>query len=139
MAHYFLPKPDIVNSFVIDPALASAAGGGGDAAGDRAIQDFASFYTLNSTIIQHPKYNTLRAAYAYYNVAKTVSFHDLMYNNLIAAQALAYDVFNCLELMENGSIVKDLKFGPGDGFLRYYLYNYKLPAIEGDKLGLVLM
>ena len=142
VAHYFLPKTDIVNSYVIDPQIASAAGSGEPPASSE-IKDFASFYTLNSTIIRHPKHNILRAAYAYYNVANTVSFHDLMYNNLIAAYNLQYDVFNCLELMENGGVVKDLKFGMGDGFLRYYMFNWRFAEkaghIRGDQLGLVLM
>ena len=66
-----------------------------------------------------------------------------MYNNLIAAYNLQYDVFNCLELMENGGVVKDLKFGMGDGFLRYYMFNWRFAEkaghIRGDQLGLVLM
>jgi glycylpeptide N-tetradecanoyltransferase len=28
------------------------------------------------------------------------------------------DVFNCLDLMENSSFIKELKFGPGDGKLQ---------------------
>ncbi|OLQ11509.1 Glycylpeptide N-tetradecanoyltransferase 1 [Symbiodinium microadriaticum] len=50
-----------------------------------------------------------------------------------------FDVFNALDIMDNESFLKDLKFGIGDGYLRpgtcrqYYLYNWKCPKIEPRK------
>ena len=49
------------------------------------------------------------------------------------------DVFNALDLMENLPMFKELKFGPGDGNLQYYLYNWKCPTMKHDRLGLVLL
>jgi len=49
------------------------------------------------------------------------------------------DVFNALDLMENGTFLKDLKFGIGDGNLQYYLFNYKCPNLEPSDIGLVLL
>jgi glycylpeptide N-tetradecanoyltransferase len=49
------------------------------------------------------------------------------------------DVFNALDLMENGAHFSDLKFGIGDGHLQYYLYNYKCPKLAPDEVGLVLL
>ena len=40
--------------------------------------------------------------------------------------------------MENASFLEDLKFGIGDGKLRYYLYNWDVPTIAPGDLGLVL-
>ena len=49
------------------------------------------------------------------------------------------DVFNALDIMENDpSLLKDLKFGPGDGHLQYYLYNWQCPEVEPREVGLVL-
>ena len=53
------------------------------------------------------------------------------------AQA-GYDVFNALELLQNGSVFSTLNFAPGDGNLNYYLYNYALKEFPGSKNGLVL-
>ena len=64
---------------------------------------------------------------------------DLMNNSLILAKKNGADVFNCLDLMENNKVFKKLKFGPGDGMLQYYLYNWKAPHIQCPKVGLVLL
>ena len=45
---------------------------------------------------------------------------------LILARDLKYDVFNCLDLMENQKFLENLKFGVGDGHLHYYLYNWRI-------------
>ncbi len=50
-----------------------------------------------------------------------------------------HDVFNALNLMENGTFMQPLLFGPGDGHLQYYLYNYRLPPCEPQGIGLVLL
>ena len=50
------------------------------------------------------------------------------------------DVFNALDLMENApALLKELKFGPGDGHLQYYLYNWQCPELEAADVGLVLL
>lgn len=45
-----------------------------------------------------------------------------------------FDVFNALDLMENTVFLEKLKFGIGDGNLQYYLYNWKCPPMEPDKV-----
>lgn len=103
------------------------------------VTDFCSFYHLPSTIIGHEKYNSLNAAYSYYNVPTTVSMVDLFSDLLVMAKQQDVDVFNCLDLMENSQILADLKFGAGDGNLQYYLYNWKCPEIQPAETGLVLL
>ena len=68
-----------------------------------------------------------------------MSVVDLMHNSLILARDNGADVFNCLRLMENHNIFEELKFGPGDGMLQYYLYNWRCPEIKDDDIGLVLL
>ena len=42
--------------------------------------------------------------------------------------------------MENApALLKELKFGPGDGHLQYYLYNWQCPEMEPADVGLVLL
>ncbi len=46
-------------------------------------------------------------------------------------------MFNSLDIMENGRVLEELKFGEGDGNLHYYFYNFKCPEISPDKVGVV--
>ena len=47
---------------------------------------------------------------------------------------LGADVFNSLDVMDNKSVLEDLKFGQGDGNLHYYFYNFKCPELTPEKV-----
>jgi len=49
------------------------------------------------------------------------------------------DVFNALDVMENKEFLQGLKFGVGDGHLKFYIYNWTCPRIESNDIGLVLL
>merc|ERR1712025_1142459 len=103
------------------------------------VLDVCSFYSLPSSILGHEKHTLLKAAYSYWNVATTVSLQELMSDALIFAKREDFDVFNALNVMENEQFLKELKFGIGNGFLQYYLYNWRCPKIEPSGIGLVLL
>ncbi|KAI5071508.1 hypothetical protein GOP47_0013759 [Adiantum capillus-veneris] len=126
--YWLLPIENVISSYVVeDPD-------------SREITDFCSFYTLPSTILGNKNYSDLKAAYSYYNVATKTPLLQLMNDALIVAKRNMYDVFNALDIMHNQSFLKELKFGPGDGHLHYYLYNYRLnTAMAPSGLGLVLL
>jgi len=125
--HWLLPRENVVNAFVVEGR-------------DGKITDFVSYYTLPSTIIGNPQYKTLKAAYSYYNVANSISLHDLMTDALIKAQKDDFDVFNALDVMENVDMLRELKFGIGDGNLQYYLYNWRVAQeLTPQQVGLVLL
>ncbi|CAG0912402.1 unnamed protein product [Notodromas monacha] len=117
--HWFMPRTDIINSFVVENDKGE-------------ITDFVSFYTLPSTVMHHPTYNSLKAAYSFYNVSTVTPWPDLMQDALITAKKLGFDVFNALDLMDNEAFLEKLKFGIGDGNLHYYLFNYKCPGNHYD-------
>ncbi|KAL4118165.1 Glycylpeptide N-tetradecanoyltransferase 2 [Phytophthora ramorum] len=57
-----------------------------------------------------------------------------MNDTLVMAKKEDFDVFNALSLMDNMEFLQELKFGPGDGDLMYYLYNWRYPRMEGNKI-----
>ncbi|XP_063878390.1 glycylpeptide N-tetradecanoyltransferase-like isoform X1 [Scylla paramamosain] len=122
--HWFLPQDKIIDSYVVE------TGG--------KVTDFVSYYTLPSTVMHHPTYKTLKAAYSFYNVSSSTPWKVLMKDALITAKNADYDVFNALDLMENSKFLEELKFGQGDGNLQYYLYNWRCPKMSPEKVGLVL-
>ena len=75
IAHWFLPRENIVNSYVID----NPKKGG--------IIGFCSYYTLPSTVMNHPVHKSIKAAYSFYNIpTEHVSLKDLMNDALITAK-----------------------------------------------------
>lgn len=62
-----------------------------------------------------------------------------MSDALILARDKGVDVFNALDVMENLMIMDSLKFGIGDGYLQYYLYNWRSPEKTSSEIGLVLL
>ncbi|WOK95764.1 hypothetical protein Cni_G04471 [Canna indica] len=126
--HWLLPVENVVESYVVESPET------------HEITDFCSFYTLPSSILNNQNYSVLKAAYSYYNVATKTPLLQLMNDALIVAKQKDYDVFNALDVMQNETFLKELKFGPGDGQLHYYLYNYRLRnALKPSELGLVLL
>ncbi|KAM0938263.1 putative glycylpeptide N-tetradecanoyltransferase [Dioscorea sansibarensis] len=126
--HWLLPVENVVDSYLVESPET------------HEITDFCSFYTLPSSILNNPNYSLLKAAYSYYNVSTKTPLQQLMNDALITAKKNDYDVFNALDVMHNESFLKELKFGPGDGHLHYYLYNYRIrKALHPSELGLVLL
>uniref|UniRef100_A0A8D1W3Q1 Glycylpeptide N-tetradecanoyltransferase n=1 Tax=Sus scrofa TaxID=9823 RepID=A0A8D1W3Q1_PIG len=125
VAHWFLPQEHIIDTFVVENSSGK-------------LTDFLSFYTLPSTVMHHPAHKSLKAAYSFYNIHTETPLLDLMNDALIIAKLKGFDVFNALDLMENKTFLEKLKFGIGDGNLQYYLYNWRCPGTESEKVGLVL-
>ncbi|KAH7889421.1 N-myristoyl transferase [Phlebopus sp. FC_14] len=108
------------------------------------VTDFFSFYSLPSTIINHPKHDLLAAAYLFYYASDAAfvpgadadgklkkRLIQLFGDALIIANQAKFDVFNAVTLMDNASFLEDLKFGAGDGLLNFYLYNWRTAPLAG--------
>ena len=54
---------------------------------DGQLTDLVSYYTLPSTILGNPQYDTLTAAFMYYTVAKGTDLLELMSDALVLAHA----------------------------------------------------
>ncbi|KAF9962053.1 glycylpeptide N-tetradecanoyltransferase [Modicella reniformis] len=148
--HWLISRPGVVWGFVVENPET------------KDITDFFSFYSLPSTVINNPKHSTLNAAYSFYYAVQTpdeeldkitdeaerkIARDDavknrlmrLMQDALILARRNSFDVFNALNLMDNTLFTEDLKFGPGDGYLHFYLYNWRCTTIQSEKVGLVML
>jgi len=126
--HWFLPRNKVVYSYVIEHPES------------KKITDFMSFYSLPSTVMTTDKHDTLFACYSFYNVVSNEKdWKPVMNDMLVAARNAGFDVYNALESMDNLQFLKDLKFGPGDGELHYYLYNWMVKDIPKENLGLILL
>ncbi|KAK3313140.1 acyl-CoA N-acyltransferase [Apodospora peruviana] len=138
--HYLLNKKDapgdqVVWSYVVE-----------DPSGK--MTDFFSFSCLESSVIKSTKHKSIRAAYLYYYATETglttpvdrsalkTRLNALIADALVLANRFNFDVFNALSLMDNSLFLEQQKFGPGDGQLHYYLFNYKANPIHGgvDKM-----
>ena len=126
VAHWLVMRPDVVYSYVVEGE-------------DKAVTDLVSFYTLPSTVIGNDQYDSLKAAYMFYTVPATVPAAQLLGDALILAASTGHDVFNALDIFENAGLLRDLKFGVGDGKLRYYLFNWRTPAVAPGEVGLVML
>ena len=58
---------------------------------------------------------------------------------LVDASRNEIDVVNALNIMESTKFFEDLRFGIGDGCLYYYLFNWKVPGIKAEDIGVVLV
>ncbi|KAL8846654.1 MAG: hypothetical protein Q9221_008261 [Calogaya cf. arnoldii] len=105
------------------------------------VTDFFSFYCLESSVIKNPKHENVRAAYMFYYATESAfaenekglkeRMNNLMNDALILAKKFNFDVFNALTLLDNPLFLKEQLFGPGDGQLHYYVYNYRTQPIAG--------
>lgn len=126
-AHFFMPREWVIESFVVEDES------------NGEITDFFSFYSLPSSILRHPIYNTLNVAYSYYYFNKKYTVTELTKEALILAKNKGYDVFNCLDVMQNSEQLQELKFGMGDGNLHYYFYNWRVNTFDPKEIGMVLV
>ena len=113
--HWFTPQPNIIESFVVEDP---------DTPGK--LTDFVSFYTLPSTVMNHPQHTSIKvsqhstiviicyilfpqAAYSFYNVSTETPWPDLMGDALVLAKKTNFDVFNALDLMENRYLAVEIQ------------------------------
>ena len=139
VTHLLLPRHDVVYTYVRESTPEKEDGGGGS--GGARITDFFSFYSLPSTVINHPVHKTLRAAYCFYYAPGSLPATELLKDALTCAAMEGFDVFNALDVMDNSvERMKELRFGIGDGHLQFYLYNWRLhTALQPHEVGLVLL
>ena len=126
IAHWLLPRENILYSFVVET--------------DGQVTDFISFYSLPSTVVNNSLHSRISVAYLfYYAASSSLQLQRIVHAALVIARDCGFDVFNCVEIMENNLFLKNLKFGEGDGDLHYYLFNWRTRSIEPHKNAVVML
>ncbi|XP_069011423.1 glycylpeptide N-tetradecanoyltransferase 1-like [Embiotoca jacksoni] len=123
--HWLLPRENVIDTYVVE----------GD---DGTLTDVVSFYSISSTVLNHPLHTGLKAAHLYYVASTATELVDLMEDTLVLAKSKGFDVFSALDLMDNASFLDKLKFSISEKTVHYYLYNWMCPVIRPEKMGLVL-
>ena len=160
VSHWLLPRKDLMFSFVVEAKDKKDAS-------VNPISAFVSFYSLPSHVLSNPFESVagkikelhckdyvpgkskpikdnIQTAYLYYMAFESrlnaeAEIVALMKAVLTIAKGLGFDVFNCLNTAQNSEFLETLRFGPGDGNLRYYLYNWKTAPIQPQDVALVML
>ncbi|KAG6810378.1 hypothetical protein H0H92_012112 [Tricholoma furcatifolium] len=112
------------------------------------ITDFFSFFSLPLTVDNNAKYSVVNDAYLYYYATEAAFVHGAEENGqlklrlkaligdaLVVAKQANFDVVHALTIMDNMTILNDLKFNEGNGRLNYYLYNWRTAVLSGMQSG----
>ncbi len=129
VAHWLLPRKNVLYSYVVQGEHGQ-------------ITDLLSYYELNSHVLNNQKYNKINIAYASYSVAQNNDADRLKHlykDALISAKRDGFDVFNLTEVMQHKKVLEELMFKVGDGKLHHYLFNWRVPAVNAEDIGIVMM
>lgn len=102
------------------------------------ITDMISYYALDSAVLGNPKHKIVHGAYSFYNIATSMSLSTLMACALNFAKDEGFDVFNCLDLMDNRTFLHELRFVEGNAVLNYYLHQKSDALEQSSQNGLVM-
>lgn len=106
--HWLLPRENIIDTFLVEVNLQAALGHPQNKRfrctpheicmlaffqNNGKVTDLMSFYTLPSTIMNHPVHHSLKAAYSFYNVHTVTPLLDLMQDALILAKSVRIFLF----------------------------------------------
>lgn len=115
--HYFANNDNNVVSYVMEDD-------------DGNVEDFVSYYRLDSKLLNHKTYQDVKEGYLYMYSSNKYPVDYLINCIVTMAQQNELDVFNALTQMETKSeMLLENKFIEGSGALKMYVYNWKLKDV----------
>ena len=128
-SHWLLKRPDVVYSYVCCDS--------------NVVTDMVSYYNLSSHVFDNEIYNSIRCAYAWYSFAKdnrTERIVQLFRDALVLAKRDGFDSFNATEVCQHIQMVETLGFTKSTCTgLHHFVYNWRLPILKGDQIGLIML
>lgn len=87
-------------------------------------------------MIGNEKHNILTSAYKLYSAATSMSYSELLLDAAIIAKNEGYDILSFTDSNDCAQLEDSLNIVKGEGFLHYYLYNWRCPPIQPKDVGL---
>ena len=133
--HWFLPRADIVHTYVLPSP-----------AGSSELAGFASFYVVDRKFFLPGRAQpvVVKTAQALYHVRReggdAPGLEALLNDALVLAATEAHcDVYSTLDVMGVDAAFKACKFMPSNGTLHYYMYNFHTDPIDAKDVGIILV
>ncbi|CAL9699137.1 unnamed protein product [Knipowitschia caucasica] len=123
--HWLLPRDRLTFSYVIQGE-------------DGGLSGAFSFFSLSWEVLNDPQHLELREAQLLFCLCPSADLKDVMEDALVLAKAKGFDVFTALDVMDNKTFLENLKFNMSGKRTHTYLYNWKCPTVNPDKVGFVL-
>lgn len=95
-------------------------------------QEFASFFIIGTRCIQNGL--MIKRAYLYYWSGSP----DIVLDAMSIASTMSVDMFDMLDVADNGKLISKLPLSEGTGALRYHLYNIRESTISNEQLNFIL-
>ena len=99
---------------------------------DELITDFISWYIMDTLIIDSN--NKLKKGFMYYYFNNATDLKLLVQYAINMMYYDQIDVVDCLNIMNYSDIFEELEFVQGNGFINYYMYNWKCSTIKSTDL-----
>jgi hypothetical protein len=89
--------------------------------------------------IKDSKGKIIKKGTLFYYTCLNHTIYALIKNILKIAENNGIDVFSAYNIMEHGCILKELNFDEFGADTYYYLYNWKVRALDNKQIGLTIM
>lgn len=100
------------------------------------ITDFISYFYVPFQILDNNKIKEIKKAYIYYYFNNETELKILFDNSYVFLEKDDIDVISCLDQMNN-SYIFDNTYHKTEGILNYHLFNWNLPKINKNEIGMI--
>lgn len=105
--HWYYPREEVVYTYVVKQ--------------EGQVRDFVSFYSLSSYYGEQE----IKSGRLFGYTCLNSSLVTLIKNAMYIAQTEGFDVFSCINIMDNHEFMDTLRFIHDDKDFYYYIYNYE--------------
>lgn len=100
------------------------------------VTEFVSWFTIESQVLNMGSHCIRQAQLLYHGGERE---EQLLRDAMITARNEGYDVFNVTNIMDRTKLLRSFNFCTSVGLLHYYLFNYRMPTIAPEHIGLAMI